>query len=319
MARQPRLHLPGGVYHVMLRGNGGREIFSAEEDYRYLYGLLAEGVGRFGYRVHAFCCMSNHLHLAVQTGEETLSRGLQNVAFRYARRVNRREERIGHLFQGRYKAILVDRDSYLLELVRYIHLNPVRAGLVAEPEAYPWSGHRAYLGKDALPWLTTDWILGQFGGRLGVARRRYQEFVHQGVGEGHRDDFHGGGDDTRLLGDDEFSKEALGAEYSPLAARVSLDDLVTVVCDEWGLPEGALAIAGQGRRVSDVRAAVGWLARELGCATLAEVGRRTNRTGSSVTSAVQRLSARVAQDRDLSERLERLRDRLSAKFATLHA
>ena len=130
MARKPRIHLPGGVYHVMLRGNGGQAISSGDEDYAYLYRLFDEGTQRFGYRVHAFCCMPNHLHLAVQVGEIPLSRALQNVAFRYTRWINRRTQRIGHLFQGRYKALLVEKDAYLVELSRYIHLNPVRVGEV---------------------------------------------------------------------------------------------------------------------------------------------------------------------------------------------
>ena len=133
MARKPRVHVPGGIYHVMLRGNGGQDIFFEPEDRGEIYRLLGEGTARFEYRVHAYCLMSNHLHLAVEVGRIPLSRGMQNLAFRYTRWINRREKRMGHLFQGRYRALLVDRDAYLLELVRYIHLNPVRAGLVEEP------------------------------------------------------------------------------------------------------------------------------------------------------------------------------------------
>ena len=113
--------------------------------------------------------MTNHLHLAVEVGRVPLSRGMQNLAFRYTRWINRRKKRVGHLFLGPYKALLVDPDAYLLEPVRYIHLNPVRAGSVEEPLDDPWSGHRAYLGKEQVPWLSTDWVLSQFDDRLGVA------------------------------------------------------------------------------------------------------------------------------------------------------
>jgi Transposase IS200 like len=124
--------------------------------------------------------MTNHLHLAIQVGEVPLSWSMQNVAFRYTRWVNRREGRMGHLFQGRYKAILVEQDRYLLELVRYIHLNPVRAGLVEVPEAYSWSGHRAYVGKEVIPWLTTEWVLGQFSPRMSIAQQRIRHLYEQG-------------------------------------------------------------------------------------------------------------------------------------------
>jgi len=154
MARKPRLHVPGALYHVIWRGNEQRQVFFDEDDCYRFYALLEEGVSRFGYRVHGFCLMPNHVHLALQAGKDSLSRSMQNLAFRYTQATNRKLGRSGHLFQGRYKALLVDRDAYLLELVRYIHLNPVRARLVADLADYPWSGHQAYLGKVALPWLT---------------------------------------------------------------------------------------------------------------------------------------------------------------------
>lgn len=148
MARKPRLHVSGGLYHVMLRGNGGQAIFFTDADRYHLYLLLQEGIERYGHRVHGFCCMSNHIHLAVQVADIPLAKIMQNLSFRYTRWINQRKKRVGHLFQGRYKAILVDADSYLLQLVCYIHLNPVRANMVKRPEHYRWSGHRAYIGRE---------------------------------------------------------------------------------------------------------------------------------------------------------------------------
>jgi REP element-mobilizing transposase RayT len=136
MARKPRVYFPGALYHVILRGNGGQTIFFDDKDRTRFCFLVQEGIERFGHRIHAFCLMSNHVHLAIQVGEVSLSRILQNLSFRYTRWVNGRQSRTGHLFQGRYKAVLVDADIYLQVLTRYIHLNPVRAGIVKEPEAY---------------------------------------------------------------------------------------------------------------------------------------------------------------------------------------
>ena len=164
MARKPRLLYPGALYHAILRGNNGQTIFFDHKDRTRFCLLLQEGIERFGHRIHAFCLMTNHVHLAIQMGGIPLSRIMQNLSFRYTRWANWRQKRSGHLFQGRYKAVLVDADSYLEELTRYIHLNPVRAGIVKEPEDYPWSGHRAYLGLEMIPWLTTDWVLSQFSG-----------------------------------------------------------------------------------------------------------------------------------------------------------
>jgi REP element-mobilizing transposase RayT len=207
MARKPRLHLPGGLYHIIWRGNEQRDVFFDDGDRERFYGLLSEGVERFGYRVHGFCLMSNHVHLVVQSGDDTLSGPLQNLAFRYTQAVNRKRGRVGHLFQGRYKALLVDQDQYLLELVRYVHLNPVRARLVRDPDQYTWSAHRAYLGRMALPWLTTESVLGQLGGTPAVARERYARFVAEGIGQGHRPEFYSGDEDSRVVGDERFVEQ----------------------------------------------------------------------------------------------------------------
>jgi len=317
MARRPRVHLPGGVYHVMLRGNGGQEIFFTEEDYAYLYGLLEEGTERFGYRIHAFCCMPNHLHLAVQVGEEPLAKPMQNLAFRYTRRINREHERVGHLFQGRYKAVLVDHDSYLLELVRYLHLNPVRAHLVDVAEAYPWSSHRAYLGQARLAWLTTDWVLGQFGTRRLAARRHYLRFVGDGIEEGHRPEFHAGSEDSRVLGEAEFTRAVSSADVRLLAARISLERVLAAVGKAYALTPEELVAVGQGRRLSEARAVVGTLAADLRCSSLAEVGRRLGREESTISSAARRLRQRAAQEPVLRDRIDALRDQLLLEVAGL--
>ena len=148
MPRKPRIHAEGAVYHVILRGNARQEIFSDDRDRFRFYDILHKSYERFRYRIVAFCLMSNHIHLAVQVGEVPLSRIIQNVAQRYTQWFNWRHQKCGHLFQGRYKAIMVDADSYLSELAAYLHLNAVRARIVQRPEQYLWSSQRVYLGKE---------------------------------------------------------------------------------------------------------------------------------------------------------------------------
>ena len=305
MARKPRIHLPGGLYHVILRGNGGQPVFLAEDDRYRFYLLLQEGTCRFGYRVHAFCLMTNHIHLALQAGDIPLSRGLQNLSFRYTRWINWREKRTGHLFQGRYKAVLVDGDSYLLELTRYIHLNPVRCGMVNEPGEYPWSSHRAYLGKDFLPWLTTEWMLGQFGKSVAKARVAYRTYVMDGLDEEHRPEFHGGREDPRLLGDDIFVDKCL-AGIGETPRRLTIQGIVGKVCKEYNIDEAALRMQSQQRAASQARAVIGWLARELGCTTISEVGRLVNRDVGSISSAVRRLSNRMQKEAELAHQVRRI-------------
>jgi REP element-mobilizing transposase RayT len=306
MARKPRLHLPGGLYHVIWRGNEQRDVFFDDEDRDRFYGLLSEGVARFGYRVHGFCLMSNHVHLAVQAGNDALSGPLQNLSFRYTQAINRKYGRVGHLFHGRYKAVLVDHDAYLLELVRYIHLNPVRARLVKDPAEYPWSGHRVYLGKLALPWLTTESVLGQLADSLSVARRRYARFVAEGMNQGHRPDLYAGGEDSRVVGDERFverlQRRAITVEKR---TRLTLDDVVAHVCAGYDLDERALARAGRERVPAQARALIGWLVTRTKAANLAQVANRFGREASGLSRQVNRLEREAREDAAKARALQR--------------
>ena len=304
MARKPRLHVPGGLYHVVLRGNAQQDIFFTPSDRAVLYELLANGVSRFGFRVHAFCLMTNHVHLGIQVGEEPLSVGMQNLAFRYTQYINRRLKRVGHLFQGRYKAFLVDQDRYGLQLVRYIHLNPVRADLVKSPGAYAFSSHRAYLGREALPWLTTDWVLGQFGDRSGIARIRFADFVDSASSEGHSEVFYGSKADTRVVGEEDFLKQVIkparGARRPP-----SLTRIVAYVSSTHQLTPDALRAPGRNRRAANARAITAWLAIRLRACTLVEVAEHFSRSPSTLSHLVTNLEKASRSSESILEALRK--------------
>ena len=304
MARKPRLHVSGGLYHVILRGNARQDVFFSPADRRYFHELMAEGVERFGYRVHAFCLMTNHLHLALQAGEQPLSAGLQNLAFRYTRYLNARLKRVGHLFGGRFKAFLVDQDRYALALVRYIHLNPVRAGMVKTPLAYAYSSHRAYLGQEQLPWLTTDWVLGQFGARNSAARTRYARFVNDAITEGHSEVFYGGQADARIVGEADFVKTILKSKVKRAKAP-ALEDLVAYVRPRYQLTQAALLAPGRARQPAQARALVCWLAIKTQAASLTALAHAFKRDISTLSHAVSRLDARSRTDAAFADMLDR--------------
>lgn len=277
MARKPRIHYPGAVYHVILRGNGGQNVFFSQADRSRFYQLLGEGVERFHHRIHAFCLMTNHIHLAIQVGDIPLSRIIQNLSFRYTRSLNHRKKRIGHLFQGRYKAILLNADSHLLELVRYIHLNPIRAGIEKDPLAYRWSSHRGYLGKELLEWLATDWVLAQFASRTNTARKKYATFIADGLGEKRRQEFHNGNIEGRILGDDRFAEQALQQAEEKYGRKISESDIVAAVCKEYGFHQDELADKKRTRRESEARAMAALLVLEHDELTLVNLGAIFNR------------------------------------------
>ena len=292
MARKPRLHVAGGVYHVMVRGNGGQDIFFEKGDRSHLYLLLQEGLARYGHRVHGFCCMPNHIHFVIQVQNIPLSQIMQNLSFRYTRWINSQQSRRGHVFQGRYKAILVDADEYLLQLIRYIHLNPVRAGLVKDPAAYPWSSHRAYLGREVLPWLSRDWVLSYFAKRATTARDRYAAFVQDGKGEGQRAEFHQGGDDGRVLADDRFLEKVLAREKKPKPG-VTLLAIIACISRAYDVNVKALRGPSRARELAEARRTIGWLARHFEAATTQEVAIYFYRDASTFSRHIEKLDVEV--------------------------
>jgi len=181
MARPLRLEFPGALYHLTSRGDGQEAIYRDDEDRGTCLEVLANTVRRFHWRAHAYCLMGNHYHLLVETEDANLAQGMRHFNGVYTQRCNRRHGRSGHVFQGRYHAVLVQKDSYLLELARYIVLNPVRANMVRSPRDWPWSSYRATAGLSAAPdWLETDWILSTLGHKKSLAQERYRAFVAQG-------------------------------------------------------------------------------------------------------------------------------------------
>ncbi len=196
MPRGPRLDAPAVLHHVMARGIEHTLLFRTDEDRSDFLGRLVAHVETTGAQVLAWALLPNHVHLLVRTGHRPLASFMRRLLTGYATAFNRRHRRHGHLFQNRYRSIVVEEESYLLELTRYIHLNPCRAGLVptlVELDRYPWTGHSALLGRVPRPWQAVAAVLGQFAATRRVAQRRYRAFVAAGSAQGCRPDLQGGG------------------------------------------------------------------------------------------------------------------------------
>ena len=182
MARPLRIQLAGGVYHVTSRGDGRDDIYLSDDDRDAWLEVFGQACERFHWVCHAWCQMTNHYHILIETPDANLAQGMRQLNGLYTQRFNRAHGRIGHVFQGRYKAIFVERDSYLQELARYVVLNPLRANMVNRLEEWTWSSYPATCGQTAPPaWLQTDWILGQFGSHRAEAIAGYVAFIHAGA------------------------------------------------------------------------------------------------------------------------------------------
>jgi putative transposase len=301
MARPLRIELAGGLYHVMSRGNERRAIVRDDADRQRRLDWLRRTVETYGWRLHAFVLMSNHEHLFVETPEPNLSAGLHLLNGSYTGYFNLRHRRAGHLFQGRFKAHLVEEEGYFTEISRYIHLNPVRAKLVAKPEQWRWSSYPGYRSSRAgLEWVTYERVLGEFGGTATEARQRYRRFVEAGVTEPPRSPWKNalGG---VLLGSEAFAirvRLLLGnrqtdlevPQLQRLRARPSLQRIVAVVAEHFDcLP----ADWSSGRRCDSLgRAAAAYLARRrYGYSAVAIARALGYGRHSSVAAAVARVEA----------------------------
>lgn len=282
MPRLPRIHVPGGFYHVILRGNHRQDIFFCDEDRQLLESIVGEIISRFCARVHAYCWMTNHIHLLIQVSDYPLGAIMLRIASRYARAVQSRFSTTGHLFERRYRALLVDADSYLLQLVRYIHLNPVRAHLVIDPLDYRWSSHRTYLGKENTSWVTTDATLRLFHSERIRAVEAYGRFMGEhAADENHDAELAPHPHDGRILGDDQFLFRILGTEYIP-RSRETLQEIVAKSCVRFEVTEESLISSSKARHLVAARAWVAHHAVRHRIASICAIARHFNRSESAI-------------------------------------
>jgi putative transposase len=183
MSRPLRIECAGAIYHITSRGDRREAIYLDDGDRQMWLDVLAQVCTRFNWRCYAWCMMDNHYHFIAETIEGNLSQGMRQLNGVYTQKVNRKHDRVGHVFQGRYKAVLVERNSYLMELSRYVVLNPVRAHMVNDVDEWPWSSYAAMTGVQTPPaWLETDWLLGRFAKSRPLAINAYKDFVREGAG-----------------------------------------------------------------------------------------------------------------------------------------
>lgn len=251
MARPLRIEYEGAFYHVTARGNERRRIFFTKYDYEKFKEYLEGAQDKYGYLLHVYVLMSNHYHLVIETPNANMSKIMHYINGSYTNYINRKRNRSGHLFQGRYKAILVDRDNYLLELSRYIHLNPVRAKIVERPEDYSQSSYKSYVFKKKESAVYRDQILGMIANDSKAAPKRYREFVENGIGndlENPLSKIYGGA----ILGGTAFIKEALNKlkDGDPISKETSYrnklkavyqsDEIISAVSEYFGVSNDAV-------------------------------------------------------------------------------
>jgi putative transposase len=285
--RLPRLHVEGGCYHVALRGNHRESIFSTSEDRLALNCFVAEAIEKYESRIHAFCWMTNHLHALIQIGQHPLGLIVKRFAMRYSRYRHRNLRTTGHLFEQRHRAWLVDADTYFIALLRYIHRNPVEARMVSAADEYPWSSHRAYLGIETMPWLTTEFGLGLFGKTIDAARCKYKAIVDDmSVTEATAPGLLAS-EDPRIIGTDRFLAALPPPRIKP-RSMLSLSELAMQIGTAHGLSLELLKSASKQRAFSRARSELARRALDERVASLSDVARFLGRSPTTIS----RLAAR---------------------------
>ncbi len=320
MPRQSRIDTPGALHHIIARGIERGKIFQDNQDRFDFIKNLGSILEQTETTCYAWSLIPNHFHLLLRTGMVPIATVMRRILTGHAVRFNRRHKRHGYLFQNRYKSILCQEDTYLLELIRYIHLNPLRAKLVDnlnQLDKYPFSGHSVIMGKKERPWQECDEILRYFAKRKGIAKRKYREFVAKGIDDGRRDDLIGGGlirsmggwqtvkelkeskvhmkSDERILGDSDFvsevlskAEESIKEKYNLKAAGVDVGFIAKRVAAIMEMPEEDVWHEGKYKDIVRARSLLCyWAVRELG-KTMTSMALRLNISTVAVGKSVAR-------------------------------
>ncbi len=308
MGRPLRIEYPGAHYHVTARGNERKDIYRSQRDRQQFLSYLESAVNRYGAVIHAYCLMSNHYHLLIETPSGNLSQIMQHINGAYTNYFNVKRKRTGHLFQSRYKAILIEVDEYAKELSRYIHLNPVRAGMVSRPEEYRWSSYSNYIGERKTPdWLTTKLTHNSFGTEK-TAQENYRKFTEDLLEQNYESPLNSVIAAT-ILGKEEFIKEITAKHVDgkqadrnlpavkKLSNRPTLEEIIQTV--QSALPTDAVS----------VKASI-YLCHKFSGAKLKEIGTRFSIGESAVSQASRRFELQIKEDRSLGEVVDILKEKL---------
>ncbi len=308
MARPLRIEYNGALYHITSRGNERNPIYKEEGDYQRFRDILSELPQRYGIIIHGYVLMRNHYHLLIETPKGNITKVMHYVNATYTGYFNKKYKRIGHLLQGRYKGILIEKDRYLLSVSRYIHLNPIRAKMVKKPEEYRWSSYPEYAGKkQGKGWLTSEWILGQYSKDKSKARRFYKAFIEEGMvlEKSPFDDLKTG----MILGSENFIDDIRSKlnlkihreipESKKLTKGITCEDVIIFVANRFGI--SGEEIKESGRRDNLGRKVCLYLLRRLTDMGNEEIAKNFGIGYTAVSQAALRVKREITENKKLKK------------------
>jgi REP-associated tyrosine transposase len=305
MARPIRIQFPGAFYHVIVRGNEQKAVFRSDKDRFDYLDRLAHYSSKFGFRLLAYCLMDNHVHLAIETGEAPLSKIMAGLQSSYTQAFNRRHRRVGHLFQGRYKAFLIEKDRYALALLRYIHENPVKAGIVTKAEEYRWSSDHHYRRGKGSESLDVDRLLSMLGRGRSDAIRGYRKLMRE-VLEAPYEKAESWG--QAVKGEEAFADRMLRQAGEPriIRRRLTVERIARRVAERLGIALADMSSLSRHRAGSQARALTAWVGREVAGLSIARTAKHFGRDTSTMARNVIRLEERMRQEKGIRKIAEEL-------------
>jgi len=321
MARKIRIEFSGALYHVLARGNNKQQIFKDDQDYKAYLKRIERYEKRYKFTLYAFVLMPNHVHFLIEIGIVPLSKIMQGLQQSYTSYFHKKYKTVGHLFQGRYKAILCQRDAYLLELVRYIHLNPVRAAIVTSPEDYLWSSHQVYLGYLNQPFIEKDFIFNMLSENKLAAERIYWQYIRDGIDKEHKDALHNV-IDQRFLGSPEYVRKAKQkaeskdqnrqqkkeqAMQNPFTAKKkTLPEILKVVSEIAAISPDSILGKSRERCISYGRGLFAFIATRHAGISNKSIADFLKRDASSVTRMIHKIDDIINNDQILSDNVDKI-------------
>ena len=330
MSRMPRIEFPGAFFHVLARGNNKQDIFRNKQDYRVYIDRLNKYHKRYKFILYAYVLMANHVHLLVETDMIPLSKIMQGIQQSYTAYFHKKYDSMGHVFQGRYKAILCQRDNYLLELVRYIHLNPVRVGLVDTPEDFSWSSHQVYIGRLHQPFVKRDLILKMLSEDELSEERVYSQFIRDGIRKGYQDPFDNVVDHL-FLGNIEFvaglkkrikgqertaskkkDKYRKGLEEPVIIREKTLTEIMNAVTQVTHISSESILGMSREQLTSRARILYAFVAVRHSGKSNKSVAEHLGREINSVSYMIRIIDEKMSQDKVILDQLDRITELLEA-------
>lgn len=314
MARKPRIEFPGALYHVIARGNNRQKVFNCKKDYKHFLFRIKQAKERFKFILYAYALVPNHVHLLIETGESPLSKIMQSLQLNYTQYFNRRYKRVGHLFQGRYKAILCQKENYLLELIRYIILNSIRARLAKSLIEWPWSSYAEIVHGKNNSITSVDNVLGLFGRQHKVALASFQKFINDAKTEGHKKEYYNL-KDQRILGEKEFAEDIIKTTVDNFEYRkISIDEAVDIVAKHASIGRENILSMTNERRGTEGRGLVAYICRSIGGFKSKKLSKYFKRAESTISKMIKQVEMNITHDEAKKELIANIEDEIKRLF-----